>query len=74
MKRASFLLLLFLLISCGGHRRLSHQISYTQLRNHDCNALFKKQKLQYKIAVREGKLIQRRKKSYIRKQTRHSPK
>ncbi len=65
MKRASFLLLLFLFISCGGHRRLSHQISYTQLRNHDCKTLFKKQKLQYKIALHDSKLNQRRKKSSI---------
>ena len=65
MKRASLLLLLFLFISCAGHRRLDHQSSYTQLRNHDCKTLFKKQKLQYKIAVRDGKLNQRRKKSAI---------
>ena len=65
MQRASFLLLLFLFISCGGHRRLSHQISYTQLRTHDCKTLFKKQKLQYKIALRDSKLNQRRKKSSI---------
>ena len=65
MKRASFLLLLFLFISCAGPRRLSHQISYTQLRNHDCKTLFKKQKLQYKIALRDGKFNQRRKKSAI---------
>jgi hypothetical protein len=62
MKLAS-LLLLFLFISCGGH--LSHQTSHTQLRNHDCKTLFKKQKLQYKIAVRDSKLNQRRKKSAI---------
>ena len=65
MKRASLLLLLFLFISCGGHRRLNHQIRYTQSRNHDCRTLFKKQKLQYKIAVRDSKLNQRRKKTAI---------
>ena len=62
MKLASFLLL-FLFISCGGHLR--HQISHTQSRNHDCETLFKKQKLQYKIAVRDSKLNQRRKKTAI---------
>ena len=64
MKRASFLLLLFLFISLRtSQAQSSNQL--TQLRNHDCKTLFKKQKLQYKIALRDSKLNQRRKKSSI---------
>src|SRR5687767_8817624 len=63
MKRISSLLLFFLFISCVGQNRTNRQISNSHPKNYDCKTLFKKQKLQYKLAIWEDKVNQRSRKS-----------
>src|SRR5688572_22330598 len=64
MKRISLLLLFFLFISCVGQHRTNQQLSQSHL-NYDCETLFKKQKLQYKVAIREDKVSQRIRKKAV---------
>jgi hypothetical protein len=62
MKTFRLAALLFLFVSCVGHHKIGREITSFRTTNNDCRILFKKQNLQYKLALREGKVNQRRKK------------
>lgn len=62
MKTFRLAALLFLFVSCAGHHKISQEITSFRTSNKECKILFKKQNLQYKLALRDGKVNQRRKK------------
>src|SRR5918993_121005 len=73
MNRIHLLLLWLLLSSCGGLHRINRPPQVTQLKNNTCETLFKKQRHQYNIAVREAKGRQRWKKNALLAETKLDP-
>jgi|SRR5688572_28149604 len=73
MNRIHLLLLWLLLTSCGGLHRINRPPQFTQLKNNTCETLFKKQRHQYNIAVREAKGRQRWSKNALLAETKIDP-
>src|SRR5687768_18603508 len=73
MNRIHLLLLWLLLTSCGGLHRINRPPQFTQLKNNTCETLFKKQRHQYDIAVREAKGRQRWSKNALLAETKIDP-